>query len=66
MESNTQSYDNVYKINVGGKVFEIKKKNLKKFPESELTIEAICSGRHQIETVDGIPFIEKDPLFFEK
>ena len=50
-------------LNVGGQKVKIPRDVITQFPESAL--EAIFSGRHEIELVDGAPFIDRDPKFFK-
>ena len=52
----------IHVLNVGGKNFDISQDLLDKSPDSVL--EAIFSGRQEMEMVDGVPFIDRDPTQF--
>ena len=47
----------------GTQVF-IEPEILEKYPDT--FFEAVLSGRHRIDYVDGNPYIDRDPVIFEK
>ena len=49
-------------INVRGTILKISKSML--IPDSAL--EAHFSGRHQVDMKDGRPFLDRDPIIFQK
>ena len=51
-------------INVGGFHFEIPQFIIDEHPDSVL--EAIFSGRHAVETVNGIPYLNRDYEVFKR
>ena len=53
---------NYLDINVGGTIVKIPKSIMSQFEDTAL--EALFSGRHDIEVKNGVPFINRDPEVF--
>lgn len=62
IEGDLNSYDTVFKLNVRGTIISIDAKIIENHSDSAL--EVICSGRHGMKLVDGLPFLDKDPVSF--
>ena len=56
--------DEVLHLNVGGKYYPtVSKRMLTSVPGTAL--EAMFSGRHELEYVDGKIFVDRNPIMFE-
>ena len=55
-----------HQISIRGTIFDITviHQNLERFKDS--VFEAIISGRHEVEKVDDIPFLDRDPEVFQR
>ena len=51
-------------LNVGGSLIKIDDKVTKQFPDS--AFDALLSGRQELEIKDGVPFLDRDPIAFQK
>ena len=49
-------------LSIRGQIFRVQRKLLSKYPDTAL--EAMFSGRHPPNLVDGYPFIDRDPQIF--
>ena len=52
-----------YQINIGGEVLELSPHVIERYPDS--VFEAIFSGRQQMNEINGIPFLDRDPKKFK-